>query len=113
MKTLVKWFIAGTFIVWIGFDVYLTQNGGPTESQVLREIGMRYTFFPFLIGFLSGHWFVTVKKPWASGWMYALPIILGLIAWDVFAPSDTWLRYPGIWLCLGIPSGALLWGQKA
>ncbi len=112
MASLVKWFIAGTFAVWIAFDVWLAMHGGPTESAVLRDIGMRYTFLPFLMGFLCGHWFWPRKKLFLSGWMWAIPIFVGLLAWDIFWPSDTWLRFPALWLAIGFPSGSFLWGQN-
>lgn len=112
MKSLVKWFIAGNFVVWILFDVWLAVNGGPTESMVLREIGLRYTFFPFLLGFIAGHWWWPREKPWANGWMWALPFLAALIAWDIFWPSDHWTRFPAIWAAIGFPTGSFLWGQS-
>lgn len=112
MESLVKWFIAATFVIWIAFDVWLGTHGGPTESMVLRDIGLKYTSFPFLMGFLCGHWFWPRQKQFLTGWMWALPILLGLLAWDIFWPSDSWIRFPAIWLALGFPAGSFLWGQR-
>jgi len=117
LKTLVRAFIVGTFVTWIGFDVWLSQNSGPTESMVLAEWGRVSMFFPFLIGFLCGHWFAPLKKPWPSGWMLGIPIFLALIVWDVITyntvgVTDVWYRYPGLWCAIGIPAGSLLWGQR-
>lgn len=116
MKLLVRSFIILTFVIWIAFDVWLTQHGGPTESQVLTEWAKMSTFLPFLVGFLGGHWFFTVKRPWKQGWMWALPIMIALVlfdvAWGIWGIGYPWFRWPGFYLGLGVPAGALLWGQQ-
>lgn len=115
-RPLVAAFIALTFLIWIGFDVWLVVNGGPTESMVILDMGMRSTLLPFVVGVLAGHWFVPHEKTWENGWVWLLVIFGGLALWDVtWAMSGlgtTWYRYPGVWLSLGVPSGALLFGQR-
>lgn len=108
-------FVGLTFAVWIGFDIYLAKMGYATESMILRDWAKHCTFFAFLMGFLCGHWFMPRRVLWASGWMYALPIlgILGIwdIVWAIWVKTFPWYRYSLIWLLLGIPSGSFLWGQ--
>jgi len=113
MRNLVKWFIGGTFVVWIGFDVWLTQNGGPTESQVLRDLSYQFNILPFVVGFLLSHWFMPKRNIWKSGWMMAVPImvLIGVLDFIYGSRSDLWFRYPGIWACLGVPAGYFLWPQ--
>lgn len=116
---LVSAFIVGTFVIWILFDIWLGANSGPTESQVLREWGKRTIFFPWLIGFLSGHWFFGMKEPYFTAWIYGIGLWGALIAWDIYwwkvrksEPYFPWYRYPGVWFLVGLPSGMILWGQR-
>lgn len=87
----------------------------PKESQVLRDWGRRYNALPFCGGFLLGHWWVNHNNLWRSGWMLALPIILGLVGWDYYwnsKPRDwKWYRYSGLWAVVGILVGTLMWAQ--
>lgn len=116
MTTITKWLIAGTFIVWILWDVVLAKNNSPTESMVITQFARTHTILPYLIGFICGHWFWTRKTTWKSGWMWALPVFLGLIVWDYFWNKSggevVWFRHPVLWLPIGIVSGSYLWGQS-
>jgi hypothetical protein len=115
-RLLITIFIILTFAIWISLDVWLNANGGPTESQVLRDWGMAMTFFPHLVGFLMGHWFFPRRTTLSFGWMIAIPIWAVLISWDIWwdihHPGVTpWYRFPGIWAMIGAVCGSILWGQ--
>lgn len=111
--------ILGTFVVWIGWDIILAQNGEATESMILSDWAAVSVFFPNLIGFLCGHWFFRRRNLWLSGWMWALPVWGALIASDLmcffFADKTTtlyhWTRFPLWYLLVGIVMGSYLWGQ--
>lgn len=97
------------------YDVYAMPLGQPTESMVFREWAWKANTVPFIWGFLMGHWFMPRQHVSTSGWMYALPIMVSLIVYDVlynhYGGTRRWFRYP-IWFVLfGIPVGAYLWGQ--
>ncbi len=110
-----KIIIAGTFVVWIVWDVVLTQNNEWTLSKELTTFAKAHTVFPYLIGFICGHWFLSSKTPWKSGWMWAIPTFLGLILWDYLHVklelTENIFRFPGLMLLFGLLAGATLWGQ--
>lgn len=113
-----EWFVVGTGIIWLAYDVYVVKVGKSTESQVIRDWGQRWTYFPFVGGFLCGHWWFNDLCVGPSGWMFALPMIVALAIWDIAVhvkglPTKVWYRYPGLWIGLGIPVGAFLWGQSS
>lgn len=108
--------IVGTFLGWIGWDVYLAMHGAATESMILARWASHTIFLPHLIGFLCGHWFFPRSHLWTSGWMWALPIWALLGVWDVvYAYHPTYwqqlARFPLWWVLIGIATGSYLWGQ--
>lgn len=101
----------------LAYDAFAPKLGQPTESQVLRGWAIKWNVLPFCAGILLGHWFFWSDHPWSKGWMYALPSILIVLAYDIFLnlkgmTDKHWLRYPGLWALIGVPVGALLWGQS-
>lgn len=115
IETITKIIIGITFAVWIAWDVYLAKNHLPTESMTITGMAHQYTFFSFIMGFLNGHWFYTRQQPWASGWMFAIPIFLILAAWDYYwnlkGYGLTPYRSPAIFFSAGIVFGTLMWSQ--
>lgn len=118
-KNLVAGIILGTFVLWIAADIWLGPNGGPTESQLLAHWGRVSAFFPFLIGFLMGHWFYGRRNVNYSAWGYGLGLWVLLGLWDCywwgFSTHEVlypWFRWSGIWVTAGIPAGSYLWGQR-
>lgn len=115
------WFTAsivlGTFVIWIWLDVVIVKvSGAPTESQWIAATSQRFTIFPFIVGLLSGHWFFNHRVLSYSAWVYALPIFIWIIAFDVYWNTRrwgqrAWYRYAGLWFLLGLPVGTFLWGQ--
>lgn len=109
-----EWFVVGTGIIWLAYDVYVVKVGKSTESQVIRDWGQRWTYFPFVMGVLVSHWFINLDHPPQFGWMIVLPAIIALVVWDLFwrtKPRErVWFRYPGLWLLIGEAAG-LLWSQ--
>lgn len=110
--------IIATFVLLIAYDVIAGKINQPTESMVLREWGWRWNTVPFLAGFLIGHWFFPRREVDVSGWMWVLPILGGLIVFDILwgrfgRNSRPWFRFPGWYVLLGIPVGMFLWGQAS
>jgi hypothetical protein len=114
--TITHWLLIGIIIGLLIYDALVNKFGVPTESQVLRDWGQKFTALPFTAGFLLGHWFFNHVNLWTTGWMYALPLFIGLGAWDGWWWANNkalgvWYRYPGLWASLGILAGHFLWGQ--
>lgn len=109
--------IAGTFVGWIAWDVYVATHHAKTESQLLMEWASKSVVLPHLVGFLCGHWFFPRRNMWTSGWMWGLVIWGVLGVWDVVyylypTPLQTILRFPLWWVLIGIPTGSYFWGQR-
>lgn len=108
---LTQWILCLLIVGLIIYDVFAK----PTLSQALRDWGKEFVGLPFCAGLLLGHWFLNHSDLWLSGWMYALPIILGLVAWDIvwnLKPRPlVWYRHPAIYASLGVAGGAIFWGQ--
>ena len=114
---LVGGFIVGTFVVWILFDLWLTKNGAVTESRWIADSSHKSTFWTFMVGFLTGHWFLYQDHISASGWVYGLGIWVVLVAWDVWwnlkkKSERVWYRSPWVWFPSGAIAGSFLWGQS-
>lgn len=113
MNLLGKLTIIFTFVLWIVVDILLTQQHAPTLSAEITQYAKTHTILPYLIGFICGHWFITAKRPWVFGWMWSIPIFVGLIVWDLFASSVVvWYRHPTIWFPIGVVLGYFLWSQS-
>ena len=50
-------FIAGTFVIWIAFDVWIGLKKGSQEtiSVVSLNFAKKYPIFPFIVGVIMGH----------------------------------------------------------
>ena len=116
--TTVEWVMACIYVVVLGLTVVAAKNGQETVSNTLQRWAWNWTWFAYLMGVLNGHWFVPTK------WLGFKPIVFYpwvLIPMGVFLVLDLinkyaysfprWSRWPLIYLLLGIPSGALLWGS--
>lgn len=59
--------LAGTFFLLIGYDVYAVVKGRPTVSWIVFDTSRRWPVIPFLagfmIGFLTGHLFFPIPVP--------------------------------------------------
>ncbi len=117
--------IAAVPVVWIAWDVYLGAKRQKTESMFLAEWARSFNVLPFLCGALVGHWFMQSSSPDYALWPVALALAVCVFAWDLLCypwgvkgatvtllQPAKWLRYPGLWLALGIPVGHFLWGQR-
>lgn len=108
--------VIAVIVILLAYDVVALKIGQPTESMVLRDWGWEFSALPFTAGFLTGHWFFPRQTFFVSGWMYALPILVALIIFDLVwkykaQSRKSWFRYPGMYFLLGIPAGMYLWGQ--
>lgn len=107
--------IATTFALWLGWDIVLVILKENTISQHLQRFGKANTWFIYLMGFLSGHWFLSTKRTLKYGWIIAISIMALLGLWDFLHYSNNWqydwYRYAGIWFPIGLLAGCLLWGQ--
>lgn len=117
--------IAAVPVVWIAWDVVLGLKRQKTESMWLAEWSRCWNVLPFLAGTLCGHWFMQNPHPNYALWPVALALTLAVLAydllcrpWSVKGASVTllepvkWLRYPGLWLALGIPVGFFFFPQR-
>ncbi len=113
--TITHWVLISIILGMLLYDVLAVAKYWPTLSQVLRDWGRSYSALPFTAAFLLGHWFLNHNDIWKSGWMFALPILIGLCVWDYFWNQKerawVWYRYPGIYIALGIAGGYFLWPQ--
>jgi hypothetical protein len=110
------WVIIATIVLLLVYDGIVGLLKQPTESQVLREWGWKFNTLPFCAGFLLGHWFFPRVSVSFTAWGYAIPLLVGLLAWDIawghYASNRrAWFRWPGWYALLGIPAGVFLWGQ--
>lgn len=118
--TLTQWFVLVTFAIWIWFTSVSRQLfGSPTISMTMRDIGWAFTLFPFIWGMLIAHWFAP-KQALASGlwgWGIGLPIMVLLLAFDVYWLIKGLPRHPVRWpfwyFVLGLPVGYLFWPQRS
>ena len=114
---LTEYIVIATIVILLTYDVIAVKIGEPTESMVLRDWAMDFTALPFTAGFLVGHWFFPRQTFFVSGWMYALPILISLLIFDIVWKAKKlprhWSRYPGWYFILGVPAGMYLWGQIA
>lgn len=107
-----------TFLSLIAYDVLAGPNGQPTISMALRDWAWHWTYLPFTFGFLITHWFFPRRNADVSGWMWALPFFIGLIAFDLLwhqygVVERPWFRYPGFYVLIGGPVGFFLWPQPS
>jgi hypothetical protein len=107
----VEWVIAVVFLLILGLTVTAHKSGLRSVSTVLLDWGRTANSFAFVMGALVGHWFFPGITTIAY-WPFLLIPILLLGALDIvnqFAPFPLWVRWPGIYVLLGIALGALLW----
>lgn len=116
MKSVTIIFIIATFVVWIAWDIILVFYRENTISQHLQRFGKSNTWFVYLMGFLSGHWFFSRKTAFTYGWVIALSImvLLGIfdLIWYLTKQPFIWFRYSTIWFVFGLIAGCYLWNQK-
>lgn len=113
--TAVQWVIISAFIMFLGLTVVAAKNKQTTLSNTLQDWGTKYNWFAFLWGALIGHWFFPEAPGRIAVWPWLL-IPMGLLGVGDYInlkhyPFPLWTRYPGIWVALGIPAGAWLWGS--
>lgn len=110
-----KLIIAAIIVGLIVWDVFAGQLGQPTESSVLRDWARDWTLLPFMAGFLLTHWFAPRVNANVSGWMFAIPFMVGLTAldlyWNIKGLAPVWWRYSMLYAFLGMPVGFFLWPQ--
>ena len=115
---LTQWIVIAVIVGLLAYDVIVGKIHQPTESTVIRDWGWKFNTFAFTAGFLIGHWFLPRKVVSFTAWGYALPILGGLMAFDIFwmikyKSERRWFRWPGWWALIGIPCGMFLWGQRS
>ena len=111
-----KALIISVIIILIAWDIFAYSLGNSTESTVLRDWSWDWTLLPFVAGFLLTHWFFPRSKTSKTGWMYAIPIFIVLLSFDLIwhkygIDPRPWFRYPGVYAFLGLPAGYFLWPQ--
>lgn len=107
--------LVGTGVVWIAWDVVLGARGQKTESMWLAEWSRRWNALPFTLGALMAHWFMQSTKPDYNAWPWAVACLGVVLAYDVskrWWTPPVWLRYPGVWVALGMPVGFFFWPQR-
>lgn len=57
MPTLTGWFIIATAILWLAFEIYVIAAKKETISSAMYRFAKQNPSFPFIIGYLFGHWF--------------------------------------------------------
>lgn len=113
MRTATTAVVVGTTAALILYDVYLATHHKTTESRVVTDYAWRYSTIPLLAGALCGHLFVNQPSPKNRVWPWGLAILGGVLTWDLTkGDGKSWVRHPGIWLGIGIGTGALTWGQR-
>jgi hypothetical protein len=108
--------MAGTVVALIAWDVIVAKEGSSTESQLLKNFAWQYSVIPYILGILIGHWFFNHEGSWnQSLWPVAFGSIGIVLTWDLLKPHNNSKgieRYPGIWFAVGVPMGAVFWGQR-
>lgn len=111
--SIVQWVIVAIFIQILGLTIVAAINKEKTVSVTLTEWAWKYNSMAFFAGVLIGHWFFP-GAPGITAWPWLLIPLGCLGALDVIAyvyPVPKWIRYPGIWVALGVPSGAFIWAS--
>lgn len=117
--TLVELIIITAFLSWLVATYVAAINKQETVSNTLKRWGTQANSFAFFFGVLLGHWFFPLKQfgiPTFTIWPLVLIPIALIAGLDVFNAYNknvlpTWLRYPGLWVLLGIPTGAFFWAS--
>lgn len=116
--TLVEWVLAVVHVLVLGLTIVAVRNGVKSASTTLQDWAWKYNSYAFTFGSLVGHWFIPTKwlgfqpivfYPWLLIPMGIL-LILDLVNKYVYN-FPKWSRWPAIYLVMGIPCGALLWGS--
>lgn len=111
--TWVEVVIVVVFIAVLTTTVVAAMTKTETVSQTLLRWSRMHSWFAYLMGALMGHWFFP-GAPGIAVWPWLLVPMAVFGALDVvnaFYPFPGWLRYPGIYVLVGIPAGAFLWVQ--
>jgi hypothetical protein len=105
--------VAATLIIW---DIFLAKQHATTESQIITQTAWKYSSIPFVAGVLIGHWFFThTSYSQANLWPVMAASVAAVVVWDIVRPpvaGNSMTRYPGLWFCVGVPIGAIFWGQR-
>lgn len=122
-----------TGVVWLAWElvtIYARQpgEGWATISVVMSNAALKSNALPFGVSLMIGHWWINWDRGDARAPFEAWPVwvvVLALLAIAdagvaIWAPArPTWphwarvLRYPGIWVIVGIVLGPLTWPQRA
>lgn len=116
--SLTHWLIYSTFGLWIWYTSVSRQMfGAPTISMTLRNIAWDFSSFAFIWGMLIAHWFAPRQALPTGlwGWGIGLPLILGLLAFDIWwmvtGKEREWYRWPFFYFLAGLPIGFAFWPQ--
>ena len=107
--------IIATFVIWIAWDVYLGARGIKTESMWLAEWSRRWSIIPFFLGALVAHWCNQSSTPNYELWPWLVVSLSVVLFYDVskfWWEPPVFMKYPGLWLIVGIPTGSLFFPQR-
>jgi len=131
MRLATGFLLFATGAAWLAWELVLVWGrargeGWATISIVLKDAAMKACVLPFGIGLLSGHWFVLHdlwdRSTWFSGWWLWVAVASALLLVDVLLwghAREAWplwarvVRYPGLWLVVGVVLGFAAWPQRA
>lgn len=117
-NAITSWGMLALVAIIIGWDVVVGAVGAKTESQIIAETSRNWNIIALAFGILIGHWAWQSKVVLGyTLWRYGLIIPGAVLAFDLLCyfkvlSPPSWLRYPGLWTMVGIPTGSLLWGQR-
>lgn len=115
MGNFTQWFVIASVVIWLIVDVILIKYGKRAESQEIRDWSLRWSWVPYAVGIVCGHWFLPGHG--INGDLkYVFGSIPAFICWDVayheWKPKGRdWYRFPALYFVLGFPVGAFLWFQ--
>lgn len=114
--TLTQVVILLTFALLCLYTGYAHTFGQRAISPTIRDMAWRFNTVPLVAGVLMGHWFMPNSIAFSHRVGGVLPIIIVValldISWNTAENGRrAAFRWPGIWVVVGIVSGALLWSQ--
>lgn len=118
--TLTHWIVLTTFAAWIWYTSVSRQMfGAPTISMTVRNMAWDFSVFPFIWGMLIAHWFAPRQELPTNlwGWGIGLPLMLALLAFDIWWMMAGKERHPARWpfwyFLAGLPVGFWFWPQRS